>query len=108
MLGLSRVLASSATLRTADTNTNTDQLIQILINHYDVCHTKSLKSHSLQLLATSVCYSTSTQAFQNHTIAKIYCSFHPFPYCPIQQSFYSHLKIAVMENFRPSEKFWTD
>ena len=78
MLGLSRVLASSATLRTADTNTNTDQLIQILINHYDVCHTKSLKSHSLQLLATSVCYSTSTQAFQNHTIAQNLLFISPF------------------------------
>ena len=104
MLGLSRVLASPATLHTADTNTITDHLLQLLINHFDVCNTKSLKSHSLQLLATSVCYSTSTQAFQNHTIAKIYCSFRPFPYCPFQQSFYTHLNIAVMENFGLSEK----
>ena len=42
--------------------------------------------------------------FKTTQLPKIYCSFHPFPYCPIQQSFYTHLKIAVMENFRPSEK----
>ena len=42
--------------------------------------------------------------FKTTQLPKIYCSFHPFPYCPFQQSFYTHLNIAVMENFGLSEK----